>query len=82
MEILPMTRKWSYEVSFTRGLPNCKCLCVLSDGSTDSGMTENELVCQFYLKNGKSPLNFLSVERAKNENGEWLYKRMTKTFEM
>ena len=53
---------------------------ILSDGSTNSGGMEVELVYPLYLKNAKPTVMFLSIEPAGNANMEELYKCIKKAF--
>ena len=56
--------------SLQKDLANAHYFCILSDGSTDSSVTEEELVYLLFLKNGKPLLKFLSIEAANNANAE------------
>ena len=69
--------KWNIKYE----LANCKYFSLLSDGSTDSSMKEEELVYLLYLRNGKPNVIFSSIKPTENANTEGLYKCIKKTFE-
>ena len=54
---------------------------ILSDGSTDSSVTEEELVYVFFLLCGKPMLKFLSIEQANNANAEGIHSCIKEAFE-
>ena len=55
--------------SFAKDLPKVRYFCILSDGITNSSVTEEELVYVLFLLYGKLTLKFLSIEPANNANG-------------
>ena len=58
------------EDSFAKDLAKARYFCILSDGSKDSSVTEQELVYVLFLLCGKPMLKFLSIEPANNANAE------------
>ena len=56
--------------SLHKDLAKAHYFCILSDGSTNSSVIEEELVYLLFLKSGKPFLKFLSIERANNTNAE------------
>ena len=53
--------------SFAKDFANAQYYSVLSDGSADSAVTEQELVYVLYLsKNGVPIVKYLAIESAKN----------------
>ena len=63
------------------GLATAHYFCVLSDGSTDSSVIEEELVYLLFLKSGKPLLKFLSIEPANNANAEGIIECIRTAFE-
>ena len=64
-----------------KNLANAHYFCVLSYGSTDSSVIEEELVYLLFLKSGKSLLKFLSIEPANNANAEGIIECINTAFE-
>jgi hypothetical protein len=64
----------------TECLKNCRFYCVLCDGSTDSAVSEQELIYILYLKDGSPKVEFLSIETAENSNAVGLKKCITDAF--
>ena len=62
-------------------LGNANYFCVLSDGSTDSSVTEEELVYVLFLNHGKPEIRFLSIQPAANANAEGLQECINKAFQ-
>ena len=54
---------------------------ILSDGSTDSSVTEQELVFVLYLLDGVPSTKFLSIESVEHGNAEGIYQSIKKAFE-
>ncbi|XP_065642255.1 E3 SUMO-protein ligase KIAA1586-like [Hydra vulgaris] len=54
--------------------------CVLCDKSTDSAVSEQELIIILYLKDGSPKVEFLSIETAENSNAVGLKKCITDAF--
>ena len=67
--------------SFKKYLANAHYFCVLSDGSTDTSVIEEEVVYLLFLKSGKSLLKFLSLEPANNANAEGIIQCIEAAFE-
>ena len=67
--------------SLQNGLATAHYFCVLSDGSTDSSVIEEELVYLLFLKSGKPLLKFLPIEPANNANAEGIIERIKTAFE-
>ena len=67
--------------SLKKDLANAQYFCVLSDGSTDSSVIEEELVYLLFLKNGKLVMKFLSIEPANHANAEGIIEWIKTAFE-
>ena len=59
--------------SFAKDLAKARYFCILSDGSTDCSVTEEELEYVMFLLCGKPGLKFLSIEPVNNANAEGIY---------
>ena len=59
--------------SFAKNLAKARYFCILSDGSTDSSVTEEKPVYVLFLLCGKPTLKFLSIEPANNANAEGIH---------
>ena len=69
------------EDSFAKDLAKARYFCILSDGSMDSSITEEELVYVLFLLCGKPTLKFLSTEPANNVNAEGILSCIKEAFE-
>ena len=49
-------------------LKNCNCFTCLNDVSTDSSITEEEVIYVFYVKDGVPTVRYLSIETIKAAN--------------
>ena len=67
--------------SFAKDLAKARNFCILSDGSTDSSVTEEEFVHVLFLLCGKPTLKFLSIEPANNGNAEGIHSCIKEAFE-
>ena len=81
-----MLQKWkfycrSYKDSFADDLAKARYFCILGDRSTDSSVTEEELVYNLFLLCGKPTLKFLSIELAINANAEGIHSCIKEAFE-
>ena len=71
----------SYNGQFKKDLANTHYFCVLSDGSTDGSVIQEELVYLLFLKSGKPLLKFLSIEAANHANAEGIIECIKTAFE-
>ena len=70
------------EESFAKDFANARYYSVLSDGSTDSAVIEQEIVYVLYLsKDGVPTVKYLSIESAKNGDASGLKNCITKAFQ-
>ena len=71
--------------SLPKDLANAHYFCILSDGSTDSSVIEEELIYIYIyilsLKSGKPLLKFLLIEPANNANAEGIIECIKTAFE-
>ena len=67
--------------SLQKDLANAHYFCVLSNGSTDSSVIEEEIVYLLFLKSGKPLLKLLSTEPANNTNAEGIIECIKTAFE-
>ena len=67
--------------SLQKDLANAHYFCVLSDGSTDSSVIEEELKYLLFLKSRKPPLKSLLIEPANNANAEGIIECIKTAFE-
>ena len=67
--------------SFAKDLAKARYFCIASNGSTDSSITEEELVYVLFLLCGKPMLKFLSIEPANNANAEGIHSCIKEAFE-
>ena len=68
--------------SFAKDLAKACYFCILSDGSTDSNVAEEELgYVLFLLCNGNPMLKFISIEPANNANAEGIHICIKEAFE-
>ena len=67
--------------SLQKDLANAHYFCILSDGSTDSSVIEEELVYLLFLKSGKPLLKFFLIEPANNTNAEGIIECVKTAFE-
>lgn len=67
--------------SVAKDIVNARYYSVLSDGSTDSAVIEEELVYVLYLKEGTPKVKYLSIERPENADADGIKQCITKAFE-
>ena len=67
--------------SFAKDLAKACYFFILSDGSTDSSVTEKELVYVLFLLCGKLTLKIFSIAPANNANAESIHSCIKKAFE-
>ena len=61
-------------------LKSLRFYSILSDGSTDSGNIEEELVYVTYLSNGTAKVSFLSIENAQNVDANGIKECLKSAF--
>ena len=66
--------------SLQKDLANAHYFCVLSDGSTDISVIEEELKYLLFLKSRKPPLKSLLIEPANNANAEGIIECIKTAF--
>ena len=66
--------------SFVKDLAKACYFCILSEGSTDSSVTEEELVHVLLLLCGKPKLKCPSIEPANNANAEGIHSCIKEAF--
>ena len=67
--------------SFAKDLAKACHFCILSDGSTDSSVTDEELVYILFLLCGNPTMKFLSTEPANNIKAVAIYSCTKEAFE-
>ena len=62
-------------------MTNARYFPCLSDGSTDSSVTEQEVLYVLFLDNGVPVVKYVSIESAENDNAEGVKKSIENAFE-
>ena len=67
--------------NISKDLAKARYFCVLSDGSTDTSILEEELVYILYFDSGKAKLKFLSIVPSENVDAVGIHNCIKKAFE-